>query len=103
MWITLSEHRLRQLKKRVLLLPLFSVVCVAQAQVTESTDSVVLEELQVVTRRAGVSSLSGAVNGMRINKEELFKAACCNLGESFTTNPSVDVSYDDAATGAKQI
>jgi outer membrane receptor protein involved in Fe transport len=43
------------------------------------------------------------MNGMRINKEELFKAACCNLGESFTTNPSVDVSYDDAATGAKQI
>ena len=24
-------------------------------------------------------------------------------GESFTTNPSVDVSYNDAATGAKQI
>ncbi|MDO4512246.1 MAG: TonB-dependent receptor, partial [Bacteroidales bacterium] len=26
-----------------------------------------------------------------------------NLGESFTTNPSVDVNYSDAATGAKQI
>ena len=38
---------------------------------------------------------------MRINKAELFKAACCNLGESFTTNPSVDVNYSDAATGAK--
>ena len=31
------------------------------------------------------------------------RAACCNLGESFVTNPSVDVSYSDAATGAKQI
>ena len=47
--------------------------------------------------------MSGAVNGVTINKEELFKAACCNLGESFTTNPSVDVNYSDAATGAKQI
>ena len=103
MWITLFEHSCRQLKKLFLLLSIFSVAYAAQAQVTESTDSVMLDELQVVTRRPGVSSLSGAVNGMRINKEELFKAACCNLGESFTTNPSVDVSYDDAATGAKQI
>ncbi|MBP3229061.1 MAG: TonB-dependent receptor [Bacteroidaceae bacterium] len=38
-----------------------------------------------------------------MNRTELFKAACCNLGESFTTNPSVDVSYSDAATGARQI
>ena len=47
--------------------------------------------------------MGGAVNGVLINREELFKAACCNLGESFTTNPSVDVNYSDAATGAKQI
>ena len=33
----------------------------------------------------------------------LQKAACCNLSESFQTNPSVDVSYSDAVTGAKQI
>lgn len=36
-------------------------------------------------------------------RAELSRAACCNLGESFVTNPSVDVSYSDAATGAKQI
>lgn len=34
---------------------------------------------------------------------ELLKAACCNLSESFETNPSVDVSYNDAVTGSKQI
>lgn len=34
---------------------------------------------------------------------ELKRAACCNLGESFSTNPSVDVNYSDAATGAKQV
>ena len=39
----------------------------------------------------------------RITIEELSKAACCNLSESFETNPSVDVVFSDAATGAKQI
>jgi outer membrane cobalamin receptor len=38
-----------------------------------------------------------------ITKKELLKAACCNLSESFETNPSVDVSYNDAITGSKQI
>ena len=38
-----------------------------------------------------------------VTQKELFKAACCNLSESFETNPSVDVSYNDAVTGSKQI
>ncbi len=38
-----------------------------------------------------------------MNEKELFKAACCNLSESFETNPSVDVAYGDALTGTKQI
>jgi hypothetical protein len=38
-----------------------------------------------------------------ITSDELCRAACCNLGEAFVTNPAVDVSYSDAATGAKQI
>ena len=38
-----------------------------------------------------------------ISKEELFKAACCNLSESFETNATVDVSFTDAVTGAKEI
>jgi len=38
-----------------------------------------------------------------ITTGELYKAACCNLAESFETNASVDVSYSDAITGAKQI
>lgn len=56
-----------------------------------------------VTARAGTRRMAGPMNGVSIGRHELFKAACCNLGESFTTNPSVDVSYSDAATGAKQI
>lgn len=38
-----------------------------------------------------------------ITEKEMFKAACCNLSESFETNSSVDVSYNDAITGSKQI
>lgn len=62
-----------------------------------------LKEVTIVSRKAGTARLSGVMNGSIINQDELFKAACCNLGESFTTNPSVDVNYSDAATGAKQI
>ena len=62
------------------------------------------QKLQGITVRShGVHSISGASIGVIMGKDELFKAACCNLGESFTTNPSVDVSYSDATTGAKQI
>lgn len=71
--------------------------------VPDTIKSQELEEVTVTTRRPGMSRVAGAENGMRINRAELFKAACCNLGESFTTNPSVDVNYSDAATGAKQI
>lgn len=62
-----------------------------------------LSDVVVTTRRAGITRMSGAELGSIINRDELFKAACCNLGESFTTNPSVDVTYSDAATGARQI
>src|SRR5690606_12285763 len=34
---------------------------------------------------------------------ELRKAACCNLSESFSTSPSVDVAFTDAVTGTRQI
>ncbi len=38
-----------------------------------------------------------------ITQGELRKAACCNLAESFETNPSIDASFTDAVTGTKQI
>lgn len=38
-----------------------------------------------------------------MTEKELFKAACCNLSESFETNPSIDASFTDAITGIKQI
>lgn len=67
-------------------------------------DGVKLNEVQVVSRKTGTIKLRNSVmNEDMITSAELSRAACCNLGESFTTNPSVDVSYSDAATGAKQI
>lgn len=62
-------------------------------------------DLDVVTIKGSSRArrTGGAENTLRIGQDEMFRAACCNLGESFVTNPSVDVSYDDAATGASQI
>lgn len=63
-----------------------------------------LGEVNVVSRKLGTMKLRNSVmNEDIISSAELTRAACCNLGESFVTNPSVDVSYSDAATGAKQI
>lgn len=63
-----------------------------------------LEEVNIETKRktSFVSYVSTA-NVQKISSEELLKAACCNLSESFTTNPSIDVNFSDAVTGTKQI
>ena len=74
-----------------------------QAQDDDSIKSQRLDGVTVSARRKGTVRMGGAENGVIIGLEELFRAACCNLGESFTTNPSVDVNYSDATTGAKQI
>ncbi|MFC4095119.1 TonB-dependent receptor [Euzebyella saccharophila] len=42
-------------------------------------------------------------NVVTVNSAELLKAACCNLAESFETNPSIDVNISDGLTGTKQI
>ena len=42
-------------------------------------------------------------NITNVSSEELLKAACCNISESFETNPSIDVNYSNAITGTKQV
>ena len=70
----------------------------------QQNDTLNLETVTVRARRSDkISRLNGAENGTRIGQDELFRCACCNLGESFLTNPSVDVNYNDASTGARQI
>jgi hypothetical protein len=63
-----------------------------------------LNEVRIVAKQRStyVSALS-PLRTQVMTEKELFKAACCNLSESFETNPSVDVSYNDAVTGSKQI
>lgn len=48
-------------------------------------------------------SLFNVQNVVTVDSREMLKAACCNLSESFETNPAVDVNISDAVTGAKQI
>jgi outer membrane receptor for ferrienterochelin and colicin len=63
-----------------------------------------LEEVQVKATQKGLKkSLKGTANTTLVTSKELLKAACCNLAESFETNPSIDVNFSDALTGTKQI
>lgn len=63
-----------------------------------------LDEVMVTSRRqATVKSYLEAANTFTVSSDELLKAACCNLSESFETNPSIDVNFSDAVTGTKQI
>ncbi|MFV7236487.1 TonB-dependent receptor plug domain-containing protein [Flavobacterium sp. ZB4R12] len=63
-----------------------------------------LEEVKIVKKQKGIQkSFTVTGNTTLITSKELLKAACCNLAESFETNPSIDVSFSDALTGTKQI
>ena len=63
-----------------------------------------LKEVTVTSRqRATYVNNFNPIRTQTMTGNELLKAACCNLSESFETNPSVDVSYNDAVTGSKQI
>ncbi len=61
---------------------------------------------EVVVSRRQRTAYVDKLNANRvetITARELFKAACCDLSESFETNASVDVVSSDAVTGAKQV
>lgn len=63
-----------------------------------------LNEVKVVKKRKGIQkSFTVTGNTTIVTSKELLKAACCNLAESFETNPSIDVNFSDALTGTKQI
>ncbi|OPZ97562.1 MAG: Ferric enterobactin receptor precursor [Bacteroidetes bacterium ADurb.Bin408] len=68
------------------------------------TETQILQEAVINARGSGthISKIDPIYKEV-ITSNELQKAACCNLAESFETNASVDVSYSDAVTGAKQI
>jgi outer membrane receptor for ferrienterochelin and colicins len=63
-----------------------------------------LEGITIRSKRKAIQkSLYATANTFTVNNDELLKAACCNLAESFETNPSIDVSFSDALTGTRQI
>ncbi len=66
---------------------------------TNDLDEVVVNSRKIATSRSYLK----AENTMFVSSDELLKAACCNLSESFETNPSIDVNFSDAVSGTKQI
>ncbi|SOS47588.1 TonB-dependent receptor [Tenacibaculum dicentrarchi] len=67
-------------------------------------ESNALNEVVVKSKKSATQkSYLASQNLVTINSAELLKSACCNLAESFETNPSIDVNYSDALTGTKQI
>ncbi|WP_296313410.1 TonB-dependent receptor [Winogradskyella sp. UBA3174] len=63
-----------------------------------------LDAVTVTSRKKATSrSYLRAANTLFVSSDELLKAACCNLSESFETNPSIDVNFADAVSGTRQI
>ena len=65
----------------------------------KALDAVVIDK----TRKSLERSYVKTANVSTMGSKELLKAACCNIAESFETNPSIDVNFSDALTGSKQI
>jgi outer membrane receptor for ferrienterochelin and colicin len=68
-------------------------------QPTDDLDAVTVKS----RKQATAKSYLKATNTFTVSSDELLKAACCNLSESFETNPSIDVNFADAVTGTRQI
>ena len=68
-------------------------------QTSDELDAVEISSRKQATRKSYLQ----AANTFTVTSEELLKAACCNLAESFETNPSIDVNFADAISGSKQI
>ena len=71
--------------------------------VVTAKDNILAEVTVSARRRSNYISALSPTRLEVITAQELFKAACCDLSESFETNASVDVVSNDAVTGSKQI
>jgi outer membrane cobalamin receptor len=70
--------------------------------VTVELHSIQLKEVEVNARKATRLTIT-PMNVEVITSADLVKDACCNLSESFENSATVDVSYSDAVSGAKEI
>jgi outer membrane receptor for ferrienterochelin and colicin len=79
---------------------LFTVLLFSFAVKAQDT----LKTVEIKTDNNSIKkSYRKTTNTSTMTSKELLKAACCNLAESFETNPSIDVNFSDALTGTKQI
>jgi outer membrane receptor protein involved in Fe transport len=63
-----------------------------------------LEGVKIEARRETLYNQPLSTQKIQVMSEaELQKAACCNLAESFETNPSVDIATTDAIMGIRQV
>ena len=63
-----------------------------------------LEEFELQARQKSTTIGTITPNLVEtLNQDELKKAACCSVSESFGTNASVDVNVTDAVSGSKKI
>ncbi len=82
----------------------FSILLLVLLAIFRTYSQDTLQEVKVISnKRALIKSLKTTANTTVLTSKELLKAACCNLAESFETNPSIDVNFSDALTGTKQI
>jgi outer membrane receptor for ferrienterochelin and colicins len=112
LWLSITSAKAQHLQPPPLRIPTKSVTVSATNEKKDSTilksrletETQQLSTVQITTKRGDnmVSALDPR-NVERIGSNELKKAPCCNLSESFETNGTVDVKYADAVTGAKEI
>lgn len=93
-FITLKHIKMSKYYALVLVL-----LCTFAAKAQDTLQSVQIKTDANSTKK----SFRKVTNTATMTSKELLKAACCNLAESFETNPSIDVNFSDALTGTKQI
>ena len=80
--------------KRTLIMLLVGMLATQTLSAQQDTTTQTHDLKQVVVKATkGIKARYRVDNTDLIGQGQLIRAACCNLGESFTTNPSVDVSY----------
>ena len=63
-----------------------------------------LMEVVILKKKKSISQLYNiSSNVINVDKEELLKSACCNISESFETNPHIETNFTNSIIGIKQI
>lgn len=119
-WANTTNGTTTDVEGRFSLSPVATTRLLIVSHIGYQTDTVSVESghnIEIMLRPDEAQSLDGVVvrgNSVAMDRlspiqneiitsKALMKAACCNLSESFETNASISVTYNDAVTGSKQI